>query len=116
MLKLRWVNISQAHNEGFAASSDSLSNSSNTSTNGVSVPEDKTALEIAAEQLKSWPHLSREVQDELIQNEEGIVYSQAVHYANRMVCLRVPLDASRGLKNSITLERDSGGSSNQTGR
>ncbi|XP_071831490.1 myotubularin-related protein 13-like isoform X8 [Apostichopus japonicus] len=108
-------NHKEAHNEGFAASSDSLSNSSNTSTNGVSVPEDKTALEIAAEQLKSWPHLSREVQDELIQNEEGIVYSQAVHYANRMVCLRVPLDASRGLKNSITLERDSGGSSNQTG-
>lgn len=106
----------QALNEGFTASSDSLSNSSNTSANGIIIQEEKSALQIAAEQLKSWPHLTKELQEELIQNEEGIVYSQAVHYANRMVCLRVPLDASRGLKNSITLERDSGGSSNQTGR
>ncbi|KAJ8023558.1 Myotubularin-related protein 13 [Holothuria leucospilota] len=108
-------NDKEALNEGFTASSDSLSNSSNTSANGIIIPEEKSALQIAAEQLKSWPHLTKELKEELIQNEEGIVYSQAVHYANRMVCLRVPLDASRGLKNSITLERDSGGSSNQTG-
>ena len=33
-------------------------------------------------------------QDFLINSEEGIVYSQAIHYANRMVYMRIPLDAS----------------------
>ena len=33
-------------------------------------------------------------QDFLISSEEGIVYSQAIHYANRMVYMRIPLDAS----------------------
>lgn len=33
-------------------------------------------------------------QDSLINSEEGIVYSQAIHYANRMVYMRIPLDAS----------------------
>lgn len=32
--------------------------------------------------------------DALINSEEGIVYSQAIHYANRMVYMRIPLDAS----------------------
>lgn len=32
--------------------------------------------------------------DSLINSEEGIVYSQAIHYANRMVYMRIPLDAS----------------------
>ena len=32
--------------------------------------------------------------DKLINSEEGIVYSQAIHYANRMVYMRIPLDAS----------------------
>ena len=31
----------------------------------------------------------------MINNEESTVYSQAIHYAYRMVYLRVPLDASR---------------------
>ena len=29
--------------------------------------------------------------------EEGIVYSQALHFCNRMVYLKVPLDTSRGM-------------------
>lgn len=33
-------------------------------------------------------------QENLINSEEGIVYSQAIHYANRMVYMRIPLDAS----------------------
>ncbi len=85
-------------------------------TNGYIQVGDRTALEIAAEQIRIWPQLGSEVQEELIQNEEGIVYSQAVHYSNKMVCMRVPLDISRGLKNSISIEGDSGGSSNVTGR
>lgn len=32
--------------------------------------------------------------DTKINSEEGIVYSQAIHYANRMVYMRIPLDAS----------------------
>lgn len=31
-------------------------------------------------------------QSELIANEESTLYSQAIHYANRMVYLLVPLD------------------------
>ena len=37
-------------------------------------------------------------QTELITNEESTVYSQAIHYANRMVYLRVPLDASKKIR------------------
>ncbi|XP_071510955.1 LOW QUALITY PROTEIN: myotubularin-related protein 13-like [Diadema antillarum] len=99
------------------ASGDSTSNSaSSSSANGlIQAGVERSALEIAAEQLRLWPGMSLDTRDELIKNEESIVYSQAVHYANRMVCFRVPLDASRGLKNSVTLEGDSGGSSNMTG-
>lgn len=32
------------------------------------------------------------MQKELIANEESTLYSQAIHYANRMVYLLVPLD------------------------
>ena len=85
-------------------------------TNGYIQIGERTALEIASEQIRIWPQLGSEVQEELIQNEESIVYSQAIHYANRMVCMRVPLDISKGLKNSISMEGDSGGSSNVTGR
>jgi len=34
----------------------------------------------------------------LVSNEEASVYSQAVDYANRLVCLRVPLDASKKIR------------------
>ncbi|XP_020625172.1 myotubularin-related protein 13-like isoform X2 [Orbicella faveolata] len=53
-----------------------------------------SALSIAAKQLKKWPDYSKEEKDSLINSEEGIVYSQAIHYANRMVYMRIPLDAS----------------------
>ena len=48
--------------------------------------------------MRVWPTLSSDQQKELVSNEESIVYSQAIHYANRMVYLRVPLDASKSLK------------------
>jgi len=38
----------------------------------------------------------------LVNNEEAIVYSQAIHYANRMVYLRVPLDATKKIRESAT--------------
>ena len=51
--------------------------------------------------MRTWPEKNQESQSELIKNEESIVYSQAIHYANRMVYLRVPLDASRMHKDGI---------------
>ncbi|CAI5786790.1 Hypothetical predicted protein [Podarcis lilfordi] len=57
--------------------------------------EEKSALEIAAEQCRLWPTVSREKQQELIQKEESTVFSQAIHYANRMSYLLLPLDTSK---------------------
>ncbi|XP_074832579.1 myotubularin-related protein 5 isoform X6 [Carettochelys insculpta] len=57
--------------------------------------EEKSALEIAAEQRRLWPTMSREKQQELIQKEESTVFSQAIHYANRMSYLLLPLDTSK---------------------
>uniref|UniRef100_A0A8C3QUA2 SET binding factor 1 n=1 Tax=Cyanoderma ruficeps TaxID=181631 RepID=A0A8C3QUA2_9PASS len=54
-----------------------------------------SALEIASEQLRLWPTMSREKQQELIQKEESTVFSQAIHYANRMSYLLLPLDTSK---------------------
>ncbi|XP_025071226.1 myotubularin-related protein 5 isoform X4 [Alligator sinensis] len=57
--------------------------------------EEKVALEIASEQLRLWPTMSREKQQELMQKEESTVFSQAIHYANRMSYLLLPLDTSK---------------------
>ncbi|XP_048585296.1 myotubularin-related protein 13 isoform X2 [Nematostella vectensis] len=51
------------------------------------------ALDIAAEQIKKWATMKQEERDNLISSEESIVYSQAIHYANRMVYMRIPLNA-----------------------
>ncbi|KAL1427201.1 hypothetical protein MTO96_017698 [Rhipicephalus appendiculatus] len=60
-------------------------------------PPEPNALEICAEQmrLQQSGQLSKEETEELSSREESTVYSQAIHYANRMAALRVPLDASR---------------------
>ncbi|CAE1243244.1 SBF1_2 [Acanthosepion pharaonis] len=63
-------------------------------------PKEIGALDIAAEQLRVWPTLSKEQQEEMINNEESTVYSQAIHYANRMVYMLIPLDVNRREKNS----------------
>ncbi|XP_046393982.1 myotubularin-related protein 13 isoform X2 [Ischnura elegans] len=55
-------------------------------------PQEPSALEIAAEQMRIWPTLEPEKQKELMNSEESTMYSQAIHYANRMVYLLVPLD------------------------
>ncbi|XP_077120459.1 myotubularin-related protein 5 isoform X10 [Ranitomeya variabilis] len=57
--------------------------------------EERSALELAAEQCRLWPTLIREKQLELIQKEESTVFSQAIHYANRMSYLLLPLDTSK---------------------
>ncbi|XP_014680959.1 PREDICTED: myotubularin-related protein 13-like [Priapulus caudatus] len=73
-------------------------------------PPQKKALEIAAEQMRMWPHLSPEEQQECIQNEESTVYSQAIHYANRIVYLRVPLDISKGIRSPMSFEESTSNS------
>uniref|UniRef100_A0A8C4LEE4 SET binding factor 2 n=1 Tax=Equus asinus asinus TaxID=83772 RepID=A0A8C4LEE4_EQUAS len=56
---------------------------------------EKTAMDLAAEQLRLWPTLSKSTQQELVQREESTVFSQAIHFANLMVNLLVPLDTSK---------------------
>nr|XP_049697564.1 myotubularin-related protein 5 isoform X2 [Helicoverpa armigera] len=56
--------------------------------------QEPSALEIAAEQMRLWPSLSPEKQRELIASEESTLYSQAIHYANRMVYLLLPLEGA----------------------
>ena len=57
---------------------------------------------------------------ELIGNEESTVYSQAIHYSNRMVYLRVPLDVAKGSRgttgNFLGIDGESNSNSNFTNR
>ncbi|XP_051016156.1 myotubularin-related protein 5 isoform X3 [Acomys russatus] len=57
--------------------------------------DERSALDVASEQRRLWPMLSREKQQELVQKEESTVFSQAIHYANRMSYLLLPLDSSK---------------------
>ncbi|TTK78895.1 Myotubularin-related protein 13 [Bagarius yarrelli] len=59
------------------------------------VRSERTAMDLAAEQLRLWPSLSKEKQLELVKSEESTVFSQAIHYASLMVYLLVPLDSSK---------------------
>ena len=38
--------------------------------------------------------MSNKEKESMISSEESIVYSQAIHYANRMVYMRIPLNVS----------------------
>ncbi|XP_023930025.1 myotubularin-related protein 13 isoform X2 [Lingula anatina] len=85
-------------------------------------PKEVNALEIAAEQmakcydpqLRKWPNLSESEKEEMINNEESTVYSQAIHYANRMVYMRVPLDVTRGANLHFGADWESASNSNIT--
>uniref|UniRef100_A0A3Q2D7J4 SET binding factor 2 n=1 Tax=Cyprinodon variegatus TaxID=28743 RepID=A0A3Q2D7J4_CYPVA len=79
----------------------------------VSKDEEQTAMDLAAEQLRLWPSLSKEKQQELVKNEENTVFSQAIHYANLMVYLLVPLDTSKNklLRNAPVTDWESGSNS-----
>ncbi|KAM4667186.1 myotubularin-related protein 13 isoform 3-T3 [Amazona ochrocephala] len=81
--------------------------------NSVVSDQDKTAMDLAAEQLRLWPTLNKQTQQELIQNEESTVFSQAIHFANLMVYLLVPLDTSKNklLRTSAAGDWESGSNS-----
>ena len=69
-------------------------NRSSSSSLASTSPAPPSVLEIAAEQMRLWPTLDAERQREGEANEESTIYSQAIHYANRMVYLLVPLEAA----------------------
>lgn len=73
----------------------------------------QTAMDLAAEQLRLWPSLSKEKQQELVKNEESTVFSQAIHYASLMVYLLVPLDTSKNklLRSAPVADWESGSNS-----
>ncbi|XP_054682367.1 myotubularin-related protein 13 isoform X5 [Grus americana] len=81
--------------------------------NSVGSDQDKTAMDLAAEQLRLWPTLTKQTQQELVQNEESTVFSQAIHFANLMVYLLVPLDTTKNklLRTSATGDWESGSNS-----
>ncbi|RXM36377.1 Myotubularin-related protein 13 [Acipenser ruthenus] len=86
---------------------------------GPAVPDhEKTAMDLAAEQLRAWPCLSKEKQQELVKNEESTVFSQAIHYASLMVYLLVPLDTSKNklLRGCAAGDWESGSNSIVTNR
>uniref|UniRef100_A0A8C3CTC4 SET binding factor 2 n=1 Tax=Cairina moschata TaxID=8855 RepID=A0A8C3CTC4_CAIMO len=85
----------------------------NHAKNSVGLDHDKTAMDLAAEQLRLWPTLNKQTQQELVQNEESTVFSQAIHFANLMVYLLVPLDTSKNklLRASATGDWESGSNS-----
>uniref|UniRef100_A0AAR2KMV8 SET binding factor 1 n=1 Tax=Pygocentrus nattereri TaxID=42514 RepID=A0AAR2KMV8_PYGNA len=62
---------------------------------GTSGLKQVSALELASEQTRLWPTLTKESQQERVQKEESTVFSQAIHYANRMSYLLLPLDTSK---------------------
>lgn len=80
--------------------------------------QEKTAMDLAAEQLRLWPTLNKQMQQELVQNEESTVFSQAIHFANLMVYLLVPLDTSKNklLRTSAAGDWESGSNSIVTNR
>ena len=79
---------------------------------------ERTAMSLAAEQLRVWPNLGKEKQQELVKNEESTVFSQAIHYASLMVYLLVPLDSSKNklLRSTPTGDWESGSNSIVTNR
>uniref|UniRef100_A0A8C5QPK5 SET binding factor 2 n=1 Tax=Leptobrachium leishanense TaxID=445787 RepID=A0A8C5QPK5_9ANUR len=84
------------------------------SENGVDAQcQEVTVMDLAAEQLRLWPSLSKEKQLELVQNEESTVFSQAIHFSNLMVYLLVPLDTSKNklLRTSAAGDWESGSNS-----
>ena len=75
-------------------------------------------MDLGAEQLRAWPCLGKERQQELVNGEESTVFSQAIHHASLMVYLLVPLDGSKSklLRPPPTADWESGSNSIITNR
>lgn len=66
--------------------------------------------------MRLWNSFSPEKKAELVSNEESTVYSQAIHFSNRIISLRVPIDINRTVKSTQSLEAESNSISNLTNR
>jgi myotubularin-related protein 5/13 len=55
-------------------------------------PDQPSVLEIAASEMKRYPDMDPETRKSRMTKEEQTVYSQAIHYTTRMVCLLIPMD------------------------
>ncbi len=53
----------------------------------------KSALELAAVEMKNWTELNDQQKSERMTAEEQTVYSQVFDYTNRMICLLCPMDS-----------------------
>lgn len=90
-IKNLYVNKPIDRNSFFNESIHSLMNDYRTS-------QEPSALEIAAKQMMDWSTIDEYKQKDLINSEEQILYSQALHYANRMISLLIPLDVRSNTK------------------
>ena len=63
----------------------------------------RTALEIAAEQMRLYTQKTSEEQRSIEELEEQTLYALAIHYIQLMVCMKLPLDisSSANLRHSI---------------
>jgi hypothetical protein len=77
--------------QGSATNESSVDNSSH--HNGTTIHE-KTALEIAAEQMRLYTQKSSEEQRSIEELEEQTLYALAIHYIQLMVYMKLPLDIS----------------------
>lgn len=64
----------------------------------LSRAQEPSALEIAADQMCTASAMDPAKLNEFVNSEESTIYSQAIHYANRMVTLLIPTDINSGLK------------------
>lgn len=82
------------------SSSSTIKNTMVNNMNETSGPQEEncpeSGLEVASRQLQMLSKLPEDQRKRILrkcsQDEESTVYSQAVHYANRIVCMKVPLD------------------------
>lgn len=68
-------------------------NENSSHQNGTSIHE-KTALEIAAEQMRLYTQKTPEEQRGIEDLEEQTLYALAIHYIQLMVYMKLPLDIS----------------------
>jgi hypothetical protein len=81
--------------------SSSIENSSH--QNGTTIIHEKTALEIAAEQMRLYTQKTSDEQRLIEDLEEQTLYALAIHYIQLMVCMKLPLDisSSTNIRHSI---------------
>jgi len=76
-------------------------------SNDYSKLQEVPVLEIAAQEMHHCPSMTFDQRVKREANEESTIYSQAIHYANRMVYLLLPLETEKCKEQSVGVERNS---------